>query len=109
MGICHLNLLHVCMQSNIIYRVDILEGENMFQTGDLCVIHSKTSTNNGKVVEVIQYTKGRYSDILQVKIRNHKFLIKETSLKLASKYDLIRNLSDKQLKKMLHKRKEEEA
>lgn len=73
----------------------------MFKEGDLCVIKSKTSTHNGRVVEIIKYTKGKCNDILQVKIRNHKFLIKETSLELASKYDIIRNLSDKQLQRML--------
>ena len=73
----------------------------MFKSGDLCIIKSKTSNNNGRVVEVIKYTKGKCDDILQVKIRNRKFLIKETSLELASKYDIIRNLSDKQLKRML--------
>lgn len=73
----------------------------MFKTGDLCVINSNTSSNNGRVVEIIKYTKGKCNDILQVRIRNHKFLIKEGSLKLASKYDIIRNLSDKQLKRLL--------
>lgn len=29
----------------------------MYKKGDLCVINSKTSHNNGKVVEVIGYTK----------------------------------------------------
>lgn len=72
----------------------------MFKTGDICVIKSKTSSNNGRVVEVIKYTKGKCNDILQVRIRKHEFLIKEDSLKLASKYDIIRNLSDKQLKRM---------
>jgi hypothetical protein len=75
----------------------------MFKKGDLCVIKSKTSNNNGRVVEVIGYTKGEYSDILQVQLRSKKFNIKEASLKLASRYDIIRNLSDKQLKKMLQK------
>lgn len=73
----------------------------MFKTGDLCVIESKTSTHNGRVVEVVKHTEGKYNDILQVRIRKHKFFIKESSLKLASKYDIIRNLSDKQLKRML--------
>lgn len=72
----------------------------MFKTGDICVIKSKTSSNNGRVVEVIKYTKGKCNDILQVRIRKQEFLIKEDSLKLASKYDIIRNLSDKQLKRM---------
>lgn len=72
-----------------------------YKNGDLCVINSKTSNNNGKVVEVIKYTNGKHNDILEVKIRNHKFFIKENSLKLATKYDIIRNLSDKQLKRML--------
>lgn len=73
----------------------------MFKAGDLCVIESKTSTHNGRVVEVVKYTEGKYNDILQVRIRKHEFFIKESSLKLASKYDIIRNLSDKQLKRML--------
>ena len=74
-----------------------------YKNGDLCVIDSKTSNHNGKVVEVIKYTNGKYNDILQVKIRSHKFFIREDSLKPASRYDIIRNLSDKQLKKMLNK------
>lgn len=72
-----------------------------FKSGDLCVIKSKTSCNNGKVVEIVKYTNGKYNDILQVKIRKHYFLIREDSLKLANRYDIIRNLSDKQLKRML--------
>lgn len=75
----------------------------MYKKGDLCVINSKTSHNNGKVVEVIGYTKGKCKNILQVQIRNRIFCITENSLKLASKYDIIRNLSDKQLKRMLRK------
>ena len=75
----------------------------MYKKGDLCVINSKTSHNNGKVVEVIGYTKGKCNNILQVQIRSRTFCITENSLKLASKYDIIRNLSNKQLKRMLHK------
>ena len=30
-----------------------------YKSGDLCVIHSKTSSHNGKVVEVVNYTKQR--------------------------------------------------
>lgn len=73
-----------------------------YKSGDLCVIHSKTSSYNGKVVEVVNYTKGKYKDILLVKIRSHKFYIKEDSLRIASRYDIIRNLSDKQLKRLLN-------
>ena len=75
----------------------------MYKKGDLCVINSPTSHNNGRVVEVIDYTKGKCKDILQVKIRSKIFNIKEESLKLASQYDIIRNLSDKQLKRMLRR------
>lgn len=75
----------------------------MYKKGDLCVINSKTSHNNGKVVEVIGYTKGKCNNILQVQIRSRTFYITENSLKLASKYDIIRNLSNKQLKRMLRK------
>lgn len=73
----------------------------MYKEGDLCVINSKTSNNNGKLVEVVGYTKGRCKDILRVRIRSKVFNIKEDSLKPASRYDIIRNLSDKQLKRML--------
>ena len=59
-----------------------------YKSGDLCVIHSKTSSHNGKVVEVVDYTKGKCKDILLVKIRSHN--------------DIIRNLSDKQLKRLLN-------
>lgn len=72
----------------------------MYKKGDLCVINSPTSHNNGRVVEVIYYTKGRY---VRVKIRSKVFNITEKSLKPASRYDIIRNLSDKQLKRMLGK------
>ena len=75
----------------------------MYKKGDLCVINSPTSHNNGRVVEVIEYTKGKCKDILQVKIRSKIFNIKEESLKPASRYDIIRNLSDKQLKRMLRR------
>ena len=75
----------------------------MFQKGDLCVINSKTSHNNGKVVEVIDYTKGKRTDIVQVQLRNKRFMITEKSLKRASRFDIIRNLSDKQLKKCFRK------
>ena len=75
----------------------------MYKKGDLCVINSPTSHNNGRVVEVIDYTKGRYDNIIRVKIRSKAFNITEKSLKLASRYDIIRNLSDKQLKRMLGK------
>lgn len=75
----------------------------MYKKGDLCVINSKTSHNNGKLVEVIGYTKGKYNNILQVQIRSRVFNITEKSLKPASQYDIIRNLSDKQLKRMLSK------
>ena len=73
----------------------------MYNKGDLCVINSPTSHNNGKVVEVIGYTKGQRKDIVRVQIRSKKFNITEKSLRLASRYDIIRNLSDKQLKRML--------
>ena len=73
----------------------------MYKKGDLCVINSSTSHNNGRVVEVIDYTKGRCDNIIRVKIRSKIFNIKEESLKPASRYDIIRNLSDKQLKRML--------
>ena len=75
----------------------------MYKKGDLCVINSSTSHNNGRVVEVIDYTKGRCDNIIRVKIRSKIFNIKEESLKPASRYDIIRNLSDKQLKRMLGK------
>ena len=41
-----------------------------YKSGDLCVIHSKTSSHNGKVVEVVDYTKGKCKDILLVKINS---------------------------------------
>lgn len=75
----------------------------MYKKGDLCVINSKTSHNNGKLVEVVDYTKGERNDIIRVQIRSRIFNITEKSLRPASRYDIIRNLSDKQLKRMLHK------
>ena len=39
----------------------------MYKKGDLCVINSPTSHNNGRVVEVIDYTKGRCDNIIRVK------------------------------------------
>ena len=65
------------------------------------MINSKTSHNNGRLVEVVDYTKGKCKDTLQVKIRSKIFNIKEESLKPASRYDIICNLSDRQLKRML--------
>ncbi len=49
-----------------------------YKSGDLCVIHSKTSSYNGKVVEVVNYTKGKCKDILLVKYD----LINSTSRKI---------------------------
>lgn len=73
----------------------------MYKPNDICVIESKTSIHNGKTVTVIGYTHGKYHDILWVKTNKCKFMIKESSLRLASKYDIIRNMSDKQLQKLL--------
>ena len=75
-----------------------------YKHGDLCVVDSKTSNNNGKLVEILGYTKGKRDDILQVQSRKCKFFIKESSLVAASKYDVIRNMKDKQLKKLLASR-----
>jgi hypothetical protein len=73
-----------------------------FKKGERCVIHSKTSHNNGIVVTIKKYSNGLCKDIVIVEKRNGQtFNIKESSLSIASKYDEIRNLKDKQLKRML--------
>jgi hypothetical protein len=80
----------------------MIREEHKFKSGDRCVIHSKTSTNNGVVVTVKNYTKGSCNDIIAVEKRNGQiFNIKESSLSIATRYDEIRNLKDKQLQRML--------
>jgi hypothetical protein len=75
---------------------------NKFTTGQRCIIRSKTSCNNGVVVTVKNYTKGSCTDIVAVEKRNGQVInIKESSLSIATKYDEIRNLKDKQMKKLL--------
>lgn len=72
-----------------------------FKKGDVCVIHSKTSHNNGKIVIVEKYPHKSRDDILLVALRQKKFLITENSLVLASKFDIIRNMNDRKLAKFL--------
>jgi hypothetical protein len=77
--------------------------ESKFKIGQRCVIQSKTSHNNGVVVTVKNYTNGKCKDIVSVEKRNGQVIyIKESSLRLATKYDEIRNLKDKQLRKLIH-------
>lgn len=72
-----------------------------FKIGDICVINSRTSTNNGKVVTVLKYPHKNWDKIVMVQLKSRKFLITESSLRLASKYDIIRNFTDKQLRRFL--------
>lgn len=72
-----------------------------FKIGDICVINSRTSTNNGKVVTVLKYPHKNLDKIVMVQLKSRKFLITESSLRLASKYDIIRNFTDKQLRRFL--------
>lgn len=72
-----------------------------FKNGDICVINSRTSTNNGKVVTVLKYPHKNWDKIVMVQLKSRKFLITESSLRLASKYDIIRNFTDKQLRRFL--------
>lgn len=72
-----------------------------FKIGDICVINSRTSTNNGKVVTVLKYPHKNWDKIVMVQLKSRKFLITESSLLLASKYDIIRNFTDKQLRRFL--------
>lgn len=76
-----------------------------FQKGDMVVINSKTSSNNKSICEVIGYTNGKYKDILRVKIGESIFNIKEESIRMASNFDIIRNLSDDELKKLIPREK----
>lgn len=74
----------------------------MFKNGDKVIINSKTSTNNGKVVTILYYCNGKCKDILMVEDKNgKKFTIKESSLKKATYYDVIRNMSNNELDKEL--------
>ena len=73
-----------------------------FKSGDRVVIHSSKSHNNGRIVTIDRYTKGKRKDILQVITRSgKKFFICEASLSKATIFDEIRNFNDKQLKKLL--------
>lgn len=72
-----------------------------FKIGDICVINNRTSTNNGKVVTVLKYPHKNWDKIVMVQLKSRKFLITESSLRLASKYDIIRNFTDKQLRRFL--------
>lgn len=73
-----------------------------YKQGDRVVIHSKTSHNNGKVVTVKNYTNGKCNDILLVEKRDGTaIMIKEGSLRPASRYDEIRNLKDRQIDRLL--------
>ena len=74
---------------------------NKFKKGDVCVIHNKTSHNNGRVVVVEKYTHKNRHDIVIVSWQKRKFQITEGSLSLANKYDIIRNMNDRKLSKFL--------
>lgn len=79
-----------------------------FQTGQRCIIRSKTSHQNGRIVTVKYYTKGKRQDILMVEARNGKtFLITEASLQPATRYDEIRNLKNHQIDRLLQRKKKE--
>jgi len=43
-----------------------------FKSGDRVVIHSSKSHNNGRIVTIDRYTKGKRKDILQVITRSGK-------------------------------------
>lgn len=76
--------------------------KHKFCRGDYCVFKSPKSSNNGKVVEVIGYPMKKCSDIVRVRYRSQELQYCESSLQKADKYDVIRSLSNKQLKKLLH-------
>lgn len=76
--------------------------KHKFCRGDYCVLKSPKSSNNGKVVEVIEYPMKKCSDIVRVRYRSQELQYRESSLQKADKYDVIRSLSNKQLKKLLH-------
>lgn len=78
----------------------------VFKEKDVCVINSLTSVNNGKTVEVIGYCKGKCEDIVRVILTTggNPFNIKESSLKLANHYDIIRNMNDNELDEIIKKK-----
>lgn len=82
-----------------------MEITTKYKKGDIVVIHSKTSSNNKRVCIVLGYTNGKYNDIIRVKMGKSIFNIKEESISLASIYDIIRNMSDKELEKLIPKYK----
>lgn len=74
----------------------------MIKIGEYYVIDSKTSTNNGKIVKVLNI----YNDSNIARVNNSDgmvFQISLKSLKEISKYDIIRNLKDEDLEIMLKK------
>lgn len=86
----------------------------MFERGSLVKISSNTSVNNGRLAIVLYYTKGRETDIVMIslvsvsleklQIYKNKFAIRESSLKEATVYDIMRNLDDKDLAKLTKKK-----
>ncbi len=81
--------------------------QTKYKENDIVTINSKTSMNDRKLCRVVGYTKGKYNDIVRVRIGEKIFNIKEESISYASTYDVIRNMSDEELKELIpkHKRK----
>lgn len=76
----------------------------MFNTNDLCIIKSKTSSNNGVIVKVISYSNGKCKDIIKVQKRDGTvFNIKEQSLRKANNYDILRNFNNKEISSIIGK------
>lgn len=86
-----------------------MEMNKKFKQGDLVVIDSKTSKNNKSICEVLGYTKGKENDILRIKCEASIFNIRESSIRMASNLDIIRNLSDEELKKLIPRDKRKKA
>ena len=70
----------------------------LYKEGDFVTVHSKVSKYNGKFGQVVCYTNGKCKDIVKVSIDEKFINLKEDSLDFTSAYDVIRNMTDKELK-----------
>lgn len=75
----------------------------MIKIGEYYVIESKTSSNNGRIVKVLNIYNN--SDLARVILstKGKGFQISLNSLKEISKYDIIRNLNNECLELVLKK------
>ena len=75
----------------------------MIKIGEYYVIESKTSSNNGRIVKVLNiYNDSNLARVI-LNAKEKGFQIHINSLKEISKYDIVRNLNDECLELVLKK------